>query len=210
MKWLTLEQIKRNSRIDGNEEDALLIEKGSQAEEQVLGDIDRTYQELIEWKGEVPRDLIEASLMLVDQAYHQRCAVSQIQWYTVAHGYEAKIKRYCRLADRDFYDETDGGYVIGSQLKILVDVELPDELRMQDVEFIITVYNADLPDHQHSYPKSECLLTTEGGYVVMVDSEQLGVGKYMVKATFQIPDTDYPSGYRVEIIRINPNVRVNG
>ena len=210
MKWLTLEQIKRNSRIDGNDEDELLIEKGEQAEDQVLGDIGRTYQELIEWKGGVPSDLVAASLMLVDAAYQQRCAISNIQWYVIAFGYESKIKKYVRLADRSSYDETTGGYVIGSQLKILVAAELPDELKMEDVPFTVVVYNGDVQNKQHTYDKSECLLTTDGDYVVMVDSEELGVGQYMVKLTVQIPDTDYPSGYRKEIIRINPNVRVTG
>ena len=81
---------------------------------------------------------------------------------------------------------------------------------MEDVPFTVVVYNGDVQNKQHTYDKSECLLTTDGDYVVMVDSEELGVGQYMVKLTVQIPDTDYPSGYRKEIIRINPNVRVTG
>ena len=212
MKWLTLEQIKRNSRIepDFTAEDTLLAEKGEQAEDQVLGDIGRTYQELIEWLGKVPNDLVEASLMLVDAAYQQRCAISNIQWYTVAYGYEHKIKRYIRLTDRSFYNETDGGYVIGSELKILIDAELPDGYTMQDVDFTVTVYNSDVMNKQHVYEKTDCIETECGDYVVMVDSDELGVGSYMVKVLFKIPDSDYQAGYRKEIVRINPNVRVNG
>ena len=209
MKWLTLEMIKQNSRIDGDEEDALLVRKGEEAEDQVLTDIDRTYQELIEWKGEVPSSIIEASLLLVDQAYHQRCAVSSIQLYPIAYSYVAKIRAYMRLADRSYYDETTGGYVRGSQIKIMVAAELPDELKMEDVNFTLTVYNADRQNKEHTYQKADCIRATDG-YVVLVDSEELGVGNYMVKAAFDIPDMDYPSGIRKEIQRINPNVKVIG
>ena len=63
---------------------------------------------------------------------------------------------------------------------------------------------------KHEYTKAQCLLTTDGNYIVLVDSEDLGIGLYMVKATFQIPDTDYVKGYRKEVVRINPHVKVFG
>ena len=44
----------------------------------------------------------------------------------------------------------------------------------------------------------------------MVDSDELGVGVVMLKVVFQIPDTDFQTGYRREVVRINPNVRITG
>jgi len=32
----------------------------------------------------------------------------------------------------------------------------------------------------------------------------------VMKLTVQIPDTDYTSGYRKEVIRINPHIRITG
>jgi len=36
------------------------------------------------------------------------------------------------------------------------------------------------------------------------------VGSYLLKVTVQIPDTDYPSGYRKEVVNINPHISVRG
>ena len=52
--------------------------------------------------------------------------------------------------------------------------------------------------------------TEDGDYVVLVDSNDLGIGVYMVRLTVQIPDTDYPSGFRKEVVKINPHVMVKG
>jgi len=32
----------------------------------------------------------------------------------------------------------------------------------------------------------------------------------MLKLTVQIPDTDFASGYRKEIVNINPHIRIKG
>ncbi len=48
MKWLTLERIKQNSRIDGNEEDSLLTSYGNAAEIGILRLINRTWEDVRE------------------------------------------------------------------------------------------------------------------------------------------------------------------
>ena len=103
MKWLTLKLIKLNSRIDGNEEDELLELYGESAEEQVLADTRRTYDELVAMGGgeKVPASITRAALMLADQAYIQRCTIDRIQWSLVPYAYEKCIKIYKRLAGPD-------------------------------------------------------------------------------------------------------------
>lgn len=101
MKWLTLQLIKQNSRIDGNEEDDILKLYGNSAEQQVLNDTARTYEELVELGGgEVPVDIVHASLMLADFAYQQRSPADRLQWYQVPYTYDKLIRPYMRLADR--------------------------------------------------------------------------------------------------------------
>lgn len=107
MKWLTLELIKQNSRIRGNSEDEILTLYGDSAEEQVLDDIGRTYEELIAWQGAVPVKLKHAALMLVDFAYRQKTPVDTLNWSVVPLTYEHLIKNFIRLADRKIYDEPE-------------------------------------------------------------------------------------------------------
>ena len=115
-----------------------------------------------------------------------------------------------RLTDGTTQEVQVTNYTLGSQFKILVDATLPDELTLQDVDFTVTVYNDDQKDQQKVYEKSECILTDDGNYVVLVNSDDLGVGTLMVKLVVMIPDTDFHGGARKEVIRINPNVKVTG
>ena len=98
MKWLTIELIRAHLRIDCDCENELLEMYAESAEEQVLTDIGRTYEELIDWQGKVPMPLIHASLMLVDFAYQQRTMVSNINWSVVPYTYDRMVKPYARLA----------------------------------------------------------------------------------------------------------------
>lgn len=105
MKWLTLELIKQNSRIDGNDEDTLLELYGESAEETVLNVTDRSYEELIDTYGEVPKALIHASLMLVDLATQQRMPVSMQNLYVVPYTFDMLVKPYMKLT----YNTDDNG-----------------------------------------------------------------------------------------------------
>ena len=207
MKWLSLEKIKRNSRIDYDDEDGLLTSYGQSAEDTVLNYLNRSYQDVIEQYGDIPEPVVQASLMLVDTWYKHRSPIEQVNISTVPYTFDVLLKPYMRLASSE---EGYQLFTLGSDVKILVDAELADGLKMEDVDFTVTVYNADEKDKERTYPKAECLLTLDGDYIVLVDSEELGVGIYMVKATFQIPDTDYVKGYRKEVVRINPHVKVLG
>ena len=99
---------------------------------------------------------------------------------------------------------------LGSDAKIAFTADLPDGLTMKDVDFTVTVYNADATNSEVVVNKDGCAMVSDNEYVVMVDSDKLGVGVVMLKVVFQIPDTDFQTGYRREAVRINPNVRITG
>lgn len=210
MKWLTIDYIKQHSRLDFSDEDSVLDLYGSAAEETVLNYLNRTYQELLEQYGEVPAPIRQATLLLVDHSYTQRSPDSVQNLSTVPYSFDILVKPYMRLTSNAARGERVMNYTLGSQLKILIAAELPDGLEMLDVDFEVVVYNDDAKDKTKVYAKTDCILTDDGDYVVLVDSDELGVGTYMVKATFQIPDSDFPTGYRKEVVRINPNVKVTG
>lgn len=210
MKWLTIDYIKQHSRLDFSDEDSVLDLYGSAAEETVLNYLNRTYQELLEQYGEVPAPIRQATLLLVDHSYTQRSPASAQNMSIVPYSFDILVKPYMRLTGSAARGERMMNYTLGSQLKILIAAELPDNLEMLDVDFEVVVYNDDAKDKTKVYAKTDCILTDEGDYVVLVDSDELGVGTYMVKATFQIPDSDFPTGYRKEVVRINPNVKVTG
>lgn len=210
MKWLTISDIKKQLRVDFDDEDDVLELYGSAAEDTVLNYMNRTYQDVLEEYGEVPAAIRQATLMLVDNSYQHRSPAEPAQMYYVLYGFDTLIKSYMRLTSSGNQSQRISTYTIGSQIKILIAASLPDNLTLFDADFEVVVYNDDKKDKQKAYKKTECILTDERDYVVLVDSEELGVGTYMVKLTVYIPDTDFPDGRRKEVIRINPNVKVTG
>lgn len=211
MKWLDLNQIKQQLRIepDYTDEDTLLTKYGESAEDTILNICRRTYDDFLSEYGKIPSDIVEASLLLVTVSYEHRAAVTQYQMYSVRYAFDMKVKPYMRLASDSDISEMQT-FIVGSDVKILVAAELPDDLKLPDVDFTVTVYNVSATDKEKVYPKADCIETEDGDYVVLVDSDDLGIGVYMVRLTVQIPDTDYPSGFRKEVVKINPHVMVKG
>ena len=105
MKWLTVEYIKKHSRIDYDCEDDLLELYGEAAEETVMNITGRDYDDIVATfgtdKAPVPAALIQASLILVDTSYMQRTAVSPAQLYTVPYTFDFLVKPYMKLAGND-------------------------------------------------------------------------------------------------------------
>lgn len=212
MKWLTLEQIKAQLRIEPGftAEDKLLEMYGSSAENTVLKYMNRTYYDVIESYGGIPDDVLHATLMLVDASYHHRSPASTQNMYYVLYGFDAKIKPYMRLASPAGDDEIQT-VTLGSDVKIEFTAELPDGLTLADVDFSGKVINADEKNNSLSFDKAVCIALEDGeSYVVLVDSDPLGVGTLLLKLTVLIPDTDYPTGTRKQIVNINPHIQVVG
>ena len=106
MKWLTLQEIKQQLRIEADytDEDALLTRYGNSAEAVVLNITGRTYEELVAMNpaGEdaIPADIWEATALLVTMSYEHRSAASMQNLYSNP-AFDLKIKPYIRLATKE-------------------------------------------------------------------------------------------------------------
>lgn len=110
MKWLTIDWIKQHSRIDIDCEDELLELYGEDAEETVLNLINRSYEEVMELWGAVPKPLYVAALMLVEVDYNHRSPDSINNMYAVKYGFDMKIKPYMKLASDSYRQTNTQGY----------------------------------------------------------------------------------------------------
>lgn len=210
MKYLTTEHIRQHLRIDAVDEDAVLELYGSAAEDTVLNLCNRTIDDVIANYGGVPDPIRQATLLLVGISYQHREPASMQNVSQIPYSFDILLKPYIRLAEGCAKGHDVQTAILGSDVKIEFSADLPDGLTMQDVDFTAIVYNVTAIDRKKQYPKSECILTDTGSYVVLVDTEDLGVGQLMLRVVFQIPDTDYPSGYRKEVVKINPYTRIIG
>lgn len=112
MKWLTLERIKQQCRIEQNftEEDSLLEIYGESAEEVLLNHLNRSYENLMEVYGHIPAPLVHASLMLVDVSYQHRSPVSPQNMSIVPYTFDILVKPYMRLTNYNNANDNNNTY----------------------------------------------------------------------------------------------------
>ena len=96
MTIVTLEEIKANSRIEGNAEDTLLESLGEAAEVTVLNLIERTQEDIEAEFGKMPAPIRQAILMYADHLYNHRGIVNPTALYNVPYSIDAMIKPYIR------------------------------------------------------------------------------------------------------------------
>ena len=211
MKFLTLEQIKAQCRIeeDFTLEDQKLTLYGDSAEQVIFNMCQRPYEDFIETYGAIPQDVVHAALLLVTASYEHNAAVSMQNLSMVPYGFDMLIKPYMRLTSAT--DDDMQEVPLGSDVKIAFTADLPDGLLLKDIGFTVKVINMSEKDKAIDVPKADCIMVFDGAaYVVLVDSEELGIGMLMLRLTVYIPDTDYQSGTRKEVIKINPHIRITG
>ena len=99
MKWLTLERIKQQLRIeqDFHEEDEWLEDAGETAEDAILEALNRSYEDMYEVYGRVPAPVRHASLMLVASLYKDR-EKDLVQQVNANPTFSFLLKPYMRLA----------------------------------------------------------------------------------------------------------------
>ena len=213
MKWLTLDEIKSQLRIeqDFDLENDKLTMYGDSAEAMVCEYTRRTYDDFIDNYGEIPAPIREASLLLVVASYEIGSPVSMQHMSPVGYGFDFKLKPYMRLSDGPLEEQPIERVTLGSDAKIAFTADLPDDLLLKDIDFELKVVNVSAKNKEKDYQKADCIMAFDGAaYVVLVDTDYFGVGRLMLRLTVHIPDTDYPSGTRKEVIKINPHMAITG
>jgi uncharacterized phage protein (predicted DNA packaging) len=97
MKYLTIDDIKQQLRLDFDCEAALLELYGQGAEDTVLYLCNRTYENLLGTYGEVPAAIRQATLELVTNSYEQRSPASPTNLSAVPYNFDLLIKPYMLL-----------------------------------------------------------------------------------------------------------------
>ena len=103
MKFITFEQIKQQLRLDKEQADMehdMLCDYGESAEETVLNTLNTTMEDIIEQYGRVPKPIVHATLMLVDNAYKERSPISPQNMSSVPYSFDLMLKPYMRLTNR--------------------------------------------------------------------------------------------------------------
>jgi hypothetical protein len=93
--------------------------------------------------------------------------------------------------------------------KLLLMDQTNKKLQKKYISIAIDLLNSE-KDKAKTYQKEDCLMLEDGRYMVLIDTEELGIGIYMLRLDIQIPDTDFPDGFRKAVVKINPHITVKG
>lgn len=97
MKYLTIDDIKTQLRLDSDCDDALLELYGTGAEDTILHLCNRTYENLVGTYGEVPAAIRQVTLELVSNSYDQRSPASPTNMSAVPYNFDLLVKSYIVL-----------------------------------------------------------------------------------------------------------------
>ena len=97
LRWLSVDAIKTNSRIDFDCEDAELEQFGVAAEQAILDLTRRTFENFIDTYGRIPDPIFNATLLLTQSLYKNRDAEEQRDSKEIAFGFSFMVKNYMVL-----------------------------------------------------------------------------------------------------------------
>lgn len=106
MKYLTIDDIKAQLRLDSDCDDALLELYGTGAEDTILYLCNRTYENLVGTYGEVPAAIRQVTLELVTNSYDQGSGpASPTNLSAVPYNFDLLVKEYIALAGTPLKNE---------------------------------------------------------------------------------------------------------
>lgn len=106
MKYLTIDDIKAQLRLDFDCDDALLELYGTGAEDTILYLCNRTYENLVGTYGEVPAAIRKVTLELVTNSYDQGSGpASPTNLSAVPYNFDLLVKEYIVLAGTPLKNE---------------------------------------------------------------------------------------------------------
>lgn len=94
----------------------------------------------------------------------------------------------------------------GTELKVNVHIDEVDGIKMSDMDFTCTFFI--YPQRNEIIEKSSMVKADEENYVAIVDSSKLGKGLIQCKIAVDIPDSDFPDGFRKEIVTVPTGIYI--
>lgn len=91
------------------------------------------------------------------------------------------------------------GFYIGTDLKFKIDIKAEGfDMEFDDFSIMLKCGNdtLDLPD--------ECIVSDgDGGYYILVDTSVFTSGPLQMIVTAYVPDDDFPTGIRHEVVKVD-------
>lgn len=96
---------------------------------------------------------------------------------------------------------------LGTELKLNINIAPMGVVSMKDYDFNIDVYTQTSNKHV-IIEKSNTKMADKDSYVVIIDTEEIGVGRVMCKVTAFLPDGDFKDRNRKEIAVVDTGISI--
>lgn len=100
----------------------------------------------------------------------------------------------------------DNKPIIGTEFKVLVEIEPVDEVHMADMEFTCLFYTRI--DYPLTVTKEQMIKVNDDSYIALVDTTGMSPGTLRNRMTVDIPDKDFADGYRREVVDVEAGTKI--
>lgn len=94
----------------------------------------------------------------------------------------------------------------GTELKINVHVKPIGSIHISQCDFTCTFFASS--NRSVVVPKDEMIKVDDDNYIALVDTGKIGLGKIKMKIEVQVPDSDFPDGYRKEVANVCTGITI--
>jgi hypothetical protein len=95
---------------------------------------------------------------------------------------------------------------LGTEFKININIEPIGYITMDDYDFNIEVYCS--PKRAVVISKEKSVRVDKDNYIILVDSNDIGVGDVKAKVTTYLPDEDFEDGTRTNVSFLSTDIKI--
>lgn len=96
--------------------------------------------------------------------------------------------------------------IVGTEFKVLIEIEPVDDVHMADMEFNCRFYTQ--LNRPKTITKNEMIKVDDNSYIALVDTTGMKDGALRNRMTVDIPDKDFADGYRREVVDVGAGTRI--
>lgn len=96
--------------------------------------------------------------------------------------------------------------IIGTEFKVLVEIDPVDDVHMADMVFSCQFYTR--LESPKTITKEQMIKVSDDSYIALVDTTDMSAGTLRNRMTIDIPDKDFADGYRREIVDVEAGTKI--
>ena len=98
--------------------------------------------------------------------------------------------------------------IIGTELKLNINIQPIDGLTMTDYDFEVMLISGIIAAKSKTYSKNELVKDDDNNYILPFNTQDVGLGKIVCRIIAHLPDGAFSDRKRTEIVDIDTGIEV--